>query len=373
MAEHLPGPLVPAEVDLRGYEFMNLYGDRLFKSTTWISAKAEAKVAMLQLWWHAFAKEIPAASLPQDDQLLANYAGFGISIASWRKARAQVLRGFVACSDGRLYHPFLAEIALGAWKARLADRLRGAKARIGATQKRLTEAKNERDKAHISGLLQTQEHELSQLLAWSVTADRYTLSQGQKGKERIGEDRKGENLGSKTVAASNTTSTGDPRLASAPSAAAEKPEVRSASLAGAMAVCLRSEGVTGVTPSHPIVVGWAQSGITVQLLREAVDLARERKPKPQPIPVGYLEPIVTQLLQPAKPINGVNASTDWWATTEGIIAEATKRGIPAEGKSPTWLRCAIAVAQGGDHWQWIDPRNGTEERLILEIRKAQTA
>ncbi len=122
----LPAPLVSADVDLRGYEFMPLYGDRLLGSETWISASPEGKVAAVRLWWRAYAKEIPAASLPDDDKLLAEYAGYGNSRRTWAKLRTQALRGFVKCSDGRLYHEFLAPLAIEAWTIRLSQ---SAKAR----------------------------------------------------------------------------------------------------------------------------------------------------------------------------------------------------------------------------------------------------
>lgn len=321
----LPEPLVPAEVDLRGYEFMNLYGDRLFKSETWIAAKPEQKVAMLQLWWHAFAKEIPAASLPDNDQLLTNYAGFGISVSSWKKARTQVLRGFIACSDGRLYHPFIAKVAISAWKSRLADGLRGVKARIGATQKRLGDAKSETDKSHIRNLLQNQEQELSQLMDWSVTADKYAMSQGPKGKERKGDERKGEGLSSKTVAASNNASTVDPPPDAR--AGSEPAEPEKATLRGAMSKALRDEGVTGATPSHPQIVAWIEAGITIQTLREAIDNARDKKPKPQPIPIAYLVPIVTHLTTPVA--SGLNGHRKPWyaATWQDIVTKGAEKGL----------------------------------------------
>lgn len=113
-----PPPLVPAEVDLRGYEFMPLYGDRLLKSQTWIAASAEAKVAALRLWWHAYAHEVPAASLPNNDALLADYAGYGVAVKAWQKIKPQVMGGFVECSDGRLYHRRLADWAIAAWELR---------------------------------------------------------------------------------------------------------------------------------------------------------------------------------------------------------------------------------------------------------------
>lgn len=115
-------PMTPPECDLRGFEFMPLMGDRLFKSATWIAASSEAKVAMLRLWWHSYAHEAPAASLPDNDQLLAEYAGYGVMVKGWLKIKEQAIRGFVLCTDGRLYHPIVAELALAGWKERLRNR-----------------------------------------------------------------------------------------------------------------------------------------------------------------------------------------------------------------------------------------------------------
>lgn len=114
----LPEPLTPSDCDLRGYEFMPLFGDVLFASATWIAAKPEAKVAALRLWWHSYAKEKPAASLPDDDTLLSDYAGYGVAVQQWRKVKAAALRGWIKCSDGRLYHKTVAEIALESWSGR---------------------------------------------------------------------------------------------------------------------------------------------------------------------------------------------------------------------------------------------------------------
>lgn len=118
----LPPPMTPAECDLRGFEFMPLMGDRLFKSATWIAASSDAKIAMLKLWWHAYAHEAPAASLPDNDSLLADYAGYGVMVKAWLKVKEQAMRGFVMCSDDRLYHPIVAELALAGWKERLRNR-----------------------------------------------------------------------------------------------------------------------------------------------------------------------------------------------------------------------------------------------------------
>ncbi len=121
MAE-LPPPIVSAEVDLRGMEYMPLKGDILFKSTTWLKGSHEARSAALRLWWHSFAHEVPAASLPDDDQLLAEYAGYGEVVKAWLKIKPQAMRGWLKCDDGRLYHKIVAELALEAWKGRVKNR-----------------------------------------------------------------------------------------------------------------------------------------------------------------------------------------------------------------------------------------------------------
>lgn len=131
-APQLPEPLVPPDVDLSGYEFMPLFGERLFKSETWIGVSAEAKLAALRLWWHSYAHEVPAASLPDNDQFLADYAGYGAMIKAWRKVKPAAMRGFVLCSDGRWYHQFLSTVVMSAWEAR---RIARAKGQLGATKR----------------------------------------------------------------------------------------------------------------------------------------------------------------------------------------------------------------------------------------------
>lgn len=165
----MPEPLVPVEVDLRGYEFIPLFGDRLFGSETWIGITAEAKLAALQLWWRAYAKEVPAASLPDNDALLANYAGYGTQTKAWLKVKAQAMRGFVRCTDERWYHPFIAELALDAWKGRKAHQTRTLKARIAALQKRKAAATTDDDRAHLEGLSQELQQELTNALKQPVT------------------------------------------------------------------------------------------------------------------------------------------------------------------------------------------------------------
>lgn len=113
----LPPPLVPAEVDLRGLEYMPLLGGRLFSSDFNASATDAEWRAAVTLWWASWG-QVPAGSLPADDVVLCRLADLGRDIKAWRKVKAKALHGFVPCSDGRLYHPIVAEQALIAWEKR---------------------------------------------------------------------------------------------------------------------------------------------------------------------------------------------------------------------------------------------------------------
>lgn len=116
-------PLVPAEVDLRGLEWMPYYGDRLIRSEFAARVSDAAFRAGHHLWWAAW-NGTPAASLPNDDISLARAADLGRDLKAWRRVKAEALHGFIECSDGRLYHKALAPLAIEAWAKRLKERKR---------------------------------------------------------------------------------------------------------------------------------------------------------------------------------------------------------------------------------------------------------
>ena len=104
-------PLTPPECDLRGLAFMPLDVQRLRDcDLAMISTGDEFKAAVLL--WCASWNQVPAASLPDDDRILGKLAG--LEAKAWKKAKAVALRGWVKCSDGRMYHPVVAEKALEA-------------------------------------------------------------------------------------------------------------------------------------------------------------------------------------------------------------------------------------------------------------------
>jgi hypothetical protein len=67
---------------------------------------------------------VPAGSLEDDDDVLADAAM--CEQAKWAEVREEVLRGWVKCSDGRLYHPVVCERVREAWTAKVERREKNA-------------------------------------------------------------------------------------------------------------------------------------------------------------------------------------------------------------------------------------------------------
>lgn len=113
-----PDPLTSQDCDLRDFPFMPLDVVRVRDSDIAAMATGDEFRCALLLWcasWH----QVPAASLPDNDVVLAQLAGFGRVVKEWMKVKDGALRGWLKCSDGRLYHPVVAEKANEAWKSRV--------------------------------------------------------------------------------------------------------------------------------------------------------------------------------------------------------------------------------------------------------------
>lgn len=86
----------------------------------------------LMLWacsWH----QIPCSSIPNDDRVLARYAGYGRDVDGWLAVRDRVLsHGWVLCSDNRLYHRVVAEKAIETAET---GKVRSKKAKHAAAQR----------------------------------------------------------------------------------------------------------------------------------------------------------------------------------------------------------------------------------------------
>ena len=102
-------------MDLRGCNRFMLDVDRLLTSELVATGSAVGCWAAVMLWCYAW-KQVPPGSLPDDDKILRKFAT--ISVRQWTKYRTIALRGFVKCSDGRLYHRVLCEEVNRAWDQR---------------------------------------------------------------------------------------------------------------------------------------------------------------------------------------------------------------------------------------------------------------
>lgn len=97
------------KIDLRDYDYMPLYMERLQKSKAWLACKRDPALAfyMLNLWmrsWH----EVPCGSLENDDDVLSDAAM--CDPKTWARIKQKVLRGWEE-SDGRLFHSVVEEVA----------------------------------------------------------------------------------------------------------------------------------------------------------------------------------------------------------------------------------------------------------------------
>lgn len=111
-------PLTPPDCDLRNLQYMPLDVLRLRDSDITATATGDEFRCAVLLWcaaWH----QVPAASLPDDDIVLSQFAGFGRVVKEWKKVKTGALRGWIKCSDGRLYHPVVAEKANESWVSKL--------------------------------------------------------------------------------------------------------------------------------------------------------------------------------------------------------------------------------------------------------------
>lgn len=310
-------PFTPPDCDLRDFSFMPLDVVRLRDSDLAALESAEAFRAAVLLWcasWH----QLPAASLPDDDRVLANLAGFGRVVKEWQKVRQGALRGWVQCDDGRLYHSVIAEKANEAWQRKLEQAWRTECARL---------------KKH------NQRHPENQILfptfeEWLSRRTNVDCPEGQvqpvpkvspekttpidtdidRDRENPNQDTHSGNPPSQETPAPTTVGVNAGKPIGTP--------------AGHLAAELIKAGVK-VTAQHPTLLAWLSDGYTRDDVVAALQVARMTKPEPQPIPAGYLDAVIRApkpaarpkqqgLMQPEKP---------WFMSVAGIEAKAKELNI----------------------------------------------
>lgn len=345
MSDQLPDPMVPAEVDLRGLEYMPLLGARLFSSDFALNASDAEFRRGLQLWWAAW-NQVPAASLPDSDRAQAKLAGFEDETSpNWRKVRKQALDGFIKCSDGRLYHPVLARQALIAWEKRGEVRAETENAaerqrRTRAERKRMFAELRERGvtakwdipmadlralyTAHVTGpVTQPVTPPVTAPVTPPVTASGHepvTVTNGVTITAKTGRDGTGR----------NTEPPADPPT--------ELPPVETPAQApgnptryGAIAKALRAQGITA-NPQHPRFMALVDAGATANEF-----LAFADKAKTTGNPFAYVMAAVEGERRRAAELKGQlheglmpgsDEATEWYETAGGIKARGAELGIP---------------------------------------------
>lgn len=354
----LPDPLTPPDCNLRGLPFMPLHTERLLDSDMMALSTGEEFKTALRLWCKSWNQE-PAASLPDDDRILAHLAGK--ELPAWRKVKNMALRGFVKCADGRLYHPVIAAEAIKA----MARREEHQAAKDGDSERKREEREDRkllfaalRDMGLILPAKGTSTSHLREVAASRGIS--IVVTEGHKVVTVTPNGSHKESHGGVTAKTGTGTGTyikeqsSAASLAHAPvgeAASAPPPLDAGKTLeekAVAVAVWLRRKEQSrgkqprGTNASDPRIAAWLEAGATGLQLAEAYDLAvldRDSAGDVGPITPGFLDVFVGKVLNPPKGESVVNgkprqaAASDplaWATTASGITAKGQELGIAQE-------------------------------------------
>lgn len=359
----LPAPLIPSEVDLTDFPFMPLDVRRLRDSDLASLESPEACWAAVLLWaasWH----QIPAGSLPDDDRVLSQLAGFGRVVKEWMRVREGALRSFVKCSDGRLYHPVVVEKAVEAWNGKLRVRWKRDCERIKKYhQRHKTEATYplfEEWKAYRAETgseqwpiaPQTSQGTLSNCPEGHIPTvprdsipmspqcpPKNTVDSGQGEGEGQGEVNPYQELPTSTTKPSHPDQ--PPDSSSSDSAKAGKGEKPLTWLVFEWEQA-RGKNAKSFVGGSEQSKAWHAAGVTEAQLRQAYDLAvaqREADKDPAPINPKFLDLFVARVMNPREPGSAVTVKA-WYESAPGIEAKGRELGIdppdPLKGGFPAF-------------------------------------
>lgn len=289
----LNNPPIPADTDVRDLDGFMLNVERLMASELVALSSHEVVAASLFLWCRAW-KQLPAASLPDDERVIAAFAR--LPLPRFRKLRPEVMRGFVLCSDGRWYHKVLAVEAA---------RAHGRKKRFNA--KRETDAERLR---------------------------KWRESHRETPPETHGETRNEMHVETRFVQEGTGSGQGlvnrsEPPAIPEPQKARE--DGATPTPAGAICRALRARGIEA-QPADPRVMLIAEQGIDLATVDAAALEARQAKGQDR-IPVGYVLSILERWSQEAQQRRVAGAQAPPKGGTLGRIAEtvAAFTGFGAAG------------------------------------------
>lgn len=184
----LPEPLTPSGCDLRDFPHTPMFRSRLFGSSFHARATDSEWRAGVTLWLKSW-DQVPAGSLPDDDIDLCRLAELGRDMRAWRKLKDGAMRGWIKCSDGRLYHPVVADGVNNAIDAKHKQRMKTAKARIAALEKHLAEARSQSDKIRITDEIERIKQTLPQSLLQGLSQSQSHRPREEKGREGEGKEK----------------------------------------------------------------------------------------------------------------------------------------------------------------------------------------
>ncbi|WP_244117464.1 YdaU family protein [Burkholderia gladioli] len=370
----LPNPLTPADAELRNFREMPLDVPRLLNSDLAHDESPEACWSALLLWcvsWH----EVPAGSLPDNDDWLAKRAGYwhkGKLDPTWHDVRAGALHGWIKCSDGRLYHPVVAEKVNHAWH----QKHRHAHEKLCERIRKRNKARAEKGQSPLE--LPDLEHWLDagRPLERELFPSEFRSASGGKKQSSAGNDD--SSGGSPPVPTGNGTdedesSAGIPPENALKGAERSREEVNLLTSGGGTAQAvtredapnaaaaafveiLRSSGVP-VADADDRIAAWPGRGFTPDDLRIAVATGRKRREdekSDQPLNVGLLDRLLGDVLaaRTAAASSGKPADDGvWYHSFSGIVAFGKGLGVtPREGEHPLEFKLRVFNAAGDGPW-----------------------
>lgn len=329
--DQLPDPLVPAEVDLRDFQWMPLDVARLRDSGLAATETPERCWAAVLLWcaaWH----QLPAASIPNDDVWIAKACGYvarGRVDPAWEQVREGAMRNFVLCSDGRLYHKTLAAKAIESWNAKQAQRARTAAATAAREAKKAARLAEElasrggqpqRDERPEPPRDDERDGSRDVQRDDPPKAQRNVVDNQSKGPDRTGPDR---TLKEEPLA--------DTRGAAASADSPQGAPPASPGRYGAISKALRTQGIQA-NPHHPRFMALVDAGATANEFLAFADRAKGKAD-----PFAYVLGAVEGERSRAKAMQGQLHTGDmpgeqaevlWHETAGGIKAMGEKLGRP---------------------------------------------
>ncbi|MBB3257687.1 hypothetical protein F4827_002552 [Paraburkholderia bannensis] len=363
----LPNPLTPPDCDLRNFREMPIDVPRLLGSDLVHDESPEACWSAMLLWcvsWH----EVPAGSIPDNDEWLAKRAGYwhkGKLDPTWHEVRDGALHGWIKCNDGRLYHPVLAEKVNASWFSKH----RHAHDKLGERMRKRNKARVEKGQLPLEmpdleawiemGRPLERElfpEEFPNLSAGKTTASAGSVVQSQRKSsylptetddcsdgiplenalnrnEQNGNEMSGVERNLKTIGSNDGSAT-------APRAR----EIDGKLTAAGVSMSLigwereRNKAARGITAANQQVIDLAALSVSADELRKAYEDAvadRLATDDPTPVNAGFVRTFVEKRRRPVVK----REDNAWKRSDKGIESKASELGIyPRAGESHDALR-----------------------------------